>query len=98
MRPGNRSRTQMLTEVPSALELDSLQGELNLKTGHINAFGPALILEKGKPVGAVSKVQLDLPLPELFMAFKEVASNQLRCSAVDSATVLTQPLKVNVEA
>ena len=98
MRPGNRSRTQMLTEVPLALELDSLTGDLNLKTGQLTATGPALVLEKGKSVGSVKEVRLDLPVTELFLAFKEVASNQLRCSAVDSATVLTQPLPVQVKA
>ena len=98
MRPGNRSRTQMLTEVADALELDSLTGELNLKTGHLKAHGPALVLEKGKAIGAVRKVQLDLAVSELFQSFKEVASNQLRSSAVDSATVLTHPLEVDVEA
>jgi hypothetical protein len=88
----------MLTEVPLALELDSLTGDLNLKTGQLTATGPALVLEKGKSVGSVKEVRLDLPVTELFLAFKEVASNQLRCSAVDSATVLTQPLPVQVKA
>ena len=98
LRPGNRSRTQMLTEVPLSLELDHLNGQLDLKTGHLDAWGPALILDKGKPVGAVKKIHLNFPISELFSAFKEVASNQLRSHAVDSATVLTLPLDVTTSA
>jgi predicted Zn-dependent protease len=96
LRSGNRSRTQMLTEVPLAVEIDHLRGELNLKTGHLTASGPALVLEKGKPQGAVRSVEIDMPLQALLCAVKEIASNQLRHGAVDSATVLTEPLDVKI--
>jgi predicted Zn-dependent protease len=96
LRSGNRSRTQMLTEVPLSVEIDHLQGELDLKTGHLRASGPALVLEKGKPIGSVQSVEIDMPLPALLCAVKEIASNQLRHGAVDSATVLTEALDVKI--
>lgn len=96
LRPGNRSRTQMLTEVPLSLEIDHLRGELDLKTGHLRASGPALVLEKGKPQGAVRSVEINMPIQDLLCAVKEIASNQLRHGAVDSATVLTEPLDVKI--
>lgn len=96
LRPGNRSRTQMLSEVPSSLEIDHLTGTLDLKTGMLNASGPALVLEKGKPQGAVRSVTLNMPIQDLLGAVKEIASNQLRYGAVDSATVVTHPLDVEI--
>jgi PmbA protein len=96
LRPGNRSRTQMLSEVPSSLEIDHLTGSLDLKTGMLNASGPALVLEKGKPQGAVRSVTLNMPIQDLLGAVKEIASNQLRYGAVDSATVVTHPLDVEI--
>jgi len=95
LRPGNRSRTQMLTEVPLSLELDHLNGSLDLRTGILNAKGSALLLEKGKPLGAVHNVQLNLPIQNLLGAVKEIASNQLRYGAVDSATVLTESIPLS---
>jgi hypothetical protein len=88
----------MLSEVPLALELDHLQGRIDLKTGQIDAQGPALVLEKGKPCGAVRSVSLQMPIASLLGAVKEIASNQMRYGAVDSATVLTEALDISIKA
>jgi predicted Zn-dependent protease len=98
LRPGNRSRTQMLSEIPVSVEIDHLRGSLDLRTGHLKAAGPALVLEKGKPIGSIREVHLDMPIQTLLCAVKEIASNQLRHRAVDSATVLTEPLDVVLKA
>jgi predicted Zn-dependent protease len=88
LRAGNRSRTQMLSEVPNSLEIDHFEGKLNLKTGKVKISGPALLLSKGQKIGFVGTVTIDLEIWTLFKAIKEVASNQERHGAVDSATVL----------
>ena len=88
LRAGNRSRTQMLSEVPNSLEIDHFEGKLNLKTGKVKISGPALLLSKGQKIGCVGTVTIDLEIWTLFKAIKEVASNQERHGAVDSATVL----------
>jgi len=98
LRAGNRSRTQMLSEIPMSVEIDHLTGSLDLRTGHLKASGPALLLEKGKAQGSIRRVSLDMPIQTLLSAVKEIASNQLRYGAVDSATVLTEPLDVELKA
>jgi hypothetical protein len=39
-----------------------------------------------------------MPIQDLLCAVKEIASNQLRHRAVDSATVLTEALEVKITA
>ncbi len=88
LRAGNRSRTQMLSEVPNSLEIDHFEGKLNLKTGKVKISGPALLLSKGQRTGCVGTVSIELEIWNLFGSIREVASNQERHGAVDSATVL----------
>lgn len=88
LRAGNRSRTQMLSEVPNSLEIDHFEGKLNPKTGKVKISGPALLLSKGQQNGCAGTVSIELEIWTLFAAIREVASNQERHGAVDSATVL----------
>ncbi len=96
LRHGNRSRTQMLSEVPAALALLEASGSLNLKTGQLDFTSPAFVLEKGKKVGCLSKVRIRMPVQELLAKVKEVASDQQRYSTVDCATILLEPVDFEV--
>lgn len=95
VRHGNRSRTQMLSEVPVTLFITSLSGELNPKTGILNAYGSAYLLEKGKPVGCTAPVLLKMPVTEILREIKEISSDQQRYGEVDCATVLTNEIEVS---
>jgi hypothetical protein len=78
----------MLSEVPNSLEIDHFEGKLNPKTGKVKISGPALLLSKGQQNGCAGTVSIELEIWTLFAAIREVASNQERHGAVDSATVL----------
>ena len=88
LRPGNRSRTQMLSEVPVALSYDRLEGELDTKTGRLRCWGPAFVLEKGRPKGSLPRVELDVDIVDLLLQVQEIAADQERHGHVDCATVL----------
>ena len=88
LRRGNRSRTQMLGEVPLALQFDRLDGDLDLKTGMLELYGPAFILESGKRRGLVRRAVLRGHILELLKGVKELASNQQRTLNVDCATAV----------
>lgn len=94
LRAGNRSRTQMLGEVPLALAFDHLQGTLDVATGLIDFVGPALVLEKGQKRGAVLEVRLRGSVVDLLNRVAEVASDQERHGAVDCATTLIKGFPV----
>ncbi len=92
VRHGNRSRTQMLSEVPASIQVLHLDGAIDPTSGLMKAHGPGLLLEKGQVVGCLPKVKLHLPVVELLRAVKEISSNQQRFGAVDCATTLTHPI------
>ena len=85
---GNRSRTQMLSEVPSSICFDHVEGNLNLRTGKLDVSGPAFLLEKGRRVGVIESVRLKTDVITLLSGVQEVASDQERFEAVDCATAL----------
>jgi len=95
VRHGNRSRTQMLSEVPVSLFITSLQGTLNPKTGLIDAYGSAYLLERGKSVGCTAPVLLKMSVMDILREIKEISSDQQRYGAVDCATVLTNEIDVS---
>lgn len=95
LRAGNRSRTQMLGEVPLALAFDHISGTLDLATGLLEMQGPAIVMERGHHVGAVVKAVLRGHISELLRAVVEVASDQERYSAVDCATTLIKGFPVS---
>lgn len=97
LRRGNRSRTQMLGEVPLALQFDRLDGEVDLKTGQVNLHGPAFILEAGKRRGLVAKAVLRGHILDLLKGVKELASNQQRTLNVDCATAVILGFPVSAE-
>lgn len=88
LRAGNRSRTQMLGEVPLAVAFDQLSGGLDLRTGELDFVGPGLVLERGQRRGVVPEVRLRGSVIELLNRVAEVASDQDRHGAVDCATTL----------
>ncbi len=88
LRAGNRSRTQMLSEVPVAISFDQLHGELDVTNGRLRCEGPAFVLEKGRPQGSLERVELDVDIVDLLMQVQEIAANQERHGSVDCATVL----------
>ncbi len=88
LRAGNRSRTQMLSEVPVCLSYDRLEGELDTRTGRVHAWGPAFVLERGRPKGSLDRVEFDTNIVDLLMQVQEVAADQERHGAVDCATIL----------
>ncbi len=90
MRPGNRSRTQMLSEVPVALSYDRLEGQLDTSTGRLHCWGPAFVLERGRPKGSLPRVELDVDVVELLLQVQEIAADQERHGHVDCATVLVR--------
>jgi len=85
---GNRSRTQMLSEVPNSICFDHIEGNLNLRTGKLDVSGPAFLLEKGRHIGVIEKVRLKTDIITLLSGVQEVASDQERYEAVDCATAL----------
>jgi len=98
LRAGNRSRTQMLSEVPNSLEIDHFDGKLNLKTGKVKASGPALLLSKGQQLGCAGEVSVEIEIWTLFKAIREIASNQERHGSVDSATVLLDVIPYTISS
>jgi predicted Zn-dependent protease len=90
LRPGNRSRTQMLSEVPVAISYDRLDGEFDLATGRLKCWGPAFVLEKGRPKGSLGRVDLDVDIVDLLLQVQEIAADQERHGHVDCATVLVR--------
>ncbi|MCB9763438.1 MAG: hypothetical protein H6739_26965 [Alphaproteobacteria bacterium] len=96
LRAGNRSRTQMLGEVPLALCFDHLSGKVDIKTGRFDLSGPAFILERGQRQGVVPTVRLRGAITDLLAAVVEVASDQEREDAVDCATTLFKGFPVEV--
>lgn len=94
VRKGNRSRTQMLGEVPVAVFIDQLSGSLDLATGQLNATGPATLLEHGKPKGVVQSVVLEGHICELLAGVVELSSDQERTGHVDCATTLIKGFPV----
>ncbi|MED5369441.1 MAG: metallopeptidase TldD-related protein [Myxococcota bacterium] len=97
LRPGRRSRTQMLGEVPLALQFDRLDGELDLRTGRFEYRGPAWILEAGKRRGRVAQAVLRGHITELLAGVKELANNQRRTLDVDCATAVITDFPVSAE-
>jgi len=85
---GNRSRTQMLSEVPVSVFFDHIDGEVDLATGTIDVSGPVFVLEKGRRVGAVASARLKTDVITLLSGIQELASDQERFNAVDCATAL----------
>lgn len=94
VRKGNRSRTQMLGEVPVAVYIDELEGSLNLKTGEIDMHGAATLLANGKPRGVVPKVVLRGNIVDLLGGVVELSSDQERTGHVDCATTLIKGFPV----
>lgn len=88
LRRGNRSRTQMLGEVPLALQFDRLDGDLDIKTGMLELHGPAFVLESGKRRGLVRRAVIRGHILDLLKGVKELASNQQRTLNVDCATAV----------
>lgn len=95
LRPGNRSRTQMLSEVPVSLAFDHLDGSLDPATGALAMAGPALVLHRGRPQGAVDRVSIRCNVVELLQRVQEVASDQERHGQVDCATALVRAMPVD---
>jgi PmbA protein len=96
VRKGNRSRTQMLGEVPLSIFADNLEGSVDLETGAMRYSGPGVILVSGKPRGAVAEVILEGNVVDLLGALVELASDQERTDHVDCATAVFKgfPLQV----
>ncbi|MCB9796886.1 MAG: hypothetical protein H6741_29645 [Alphaproteobacteria bacterium] len=94
LRPGNRSRTQMLGEVPLSLCFDHIEGGLDIATGSCRLSGPAFVLERGQRAGVVPEVVLEGHVTELLGAVVEVASDQEREGHVDCATTLIKGFPV----
>jgi predicted Zn-dependent protease len=94
VRKGNRSRTQMLGEVPVAVFLDHLDGKIDLSTGAIDLHGPATLLEHGKPKGVVPEVILRGNICEFLSGVVELSSDQERTGHVDCATTLIKGFPV----
>ncbi|MCB9746680.1 MAG: hypothetical protein H6740_29160 [Alphaproteobacteria bacterium] len=94
LRPGNRSRTQMLGEVPLSLSFDHVDGSLDLGTGRFRVSGPAFVLERGQRAGVVSEAVLEGHISDLLKAVVEVASDQEREGRVDCATTLIKGFPV----
>ncbi len=90
LRAGNRSRTQMLSEVPVAISYDRLEGELDTATGRLHCWGPAFVLEKGRPKGSLARVELEVDVVDLLLQVQEIAADQERYGTVDCATVLVR--------
>ena len=88
LRRGNRSRTQMLGEVPLALQFDRLDGDLDIKSGMLELHGPAFVLESGKRRGLVRRAVIRGHILDLLKGVKELASNQQRTLNVDCATAV----------
>jgi predicted Zn-dependent protease len=95
VRHGNRSRTQMLSEVPASIHVLHLSGSIDPTNGMMKAKGPGLLLEKGQVVGCISELKIHLPVVDLLRAVKEISSNQQRFGAVDCATTLTHPIDLS---
>jgi PmbA protein len=85
---GNRSRTQMLSEVPSSICFDHIDGKLDLRTGKLDVSGPAFLLEKGRRVGVIDRVRIKTDVVTLLSGVQEFSSDQERIGAVDCATAL----------
>jgi len=90
LRAGNRSRTQMLGELPWAVLLDRLVGTIDPVTGKIDASGPAHVLERGKPIGHVPDFALRGDCRDLLKGVVEISSDQERHLDVDCATTVVQ--------
>ena len=85
----------MLSEVPVSLFITHLEGNLDPKTGLLNARGSAYLLERGKSVGCTAPVELKMPVMDILREIKEISSDQQRYGAVDCATVLTNEIDVS---
>ena len=90
LRAGNRSRTQMLGELPWAVFLDRLEGTIDPVTGQIDAAGPAHVLERGKRIGYVPSYRLVGDARKLLHSVAEISSDQERHLDVDCATTVIQ--------
>ncbi len=90
LRAGNRSRTQMLGELPWAVLLDRLEGSIDPVTGQLDAFGPAHVLERGKRVGYLPSFRLVGDARKLLLSVAEISSDQERHVDVDCATTVIQ--------
>jgi len=94
LRPGNRSRTQMLSEVPVSLRFDHLTGTVDPVAGTVDIAGPAFRMEGSSTVGVVHDVKLACSIADLLSAVQELANNQDRSLHVDCATGLLVGLPV----
>jgi predicted Zn-dependent protease len=93
-RAGNRSRTQMLGELPWAVLFDRLEGTINPVTGRIDCTGPAHVLERGKPIGYIASLRLAGDCRDLLKGIVEISSDQQRHLDVDCATTVIQGFPV----
>ncbi len=94
LRPGNRSRTQMLSEVPVSLRFDHLKGKVDPVAGTVAVEGPAYRMEGSTTTGVVHGVKLRCRIADLLSAVQELANNQDRAQHVDCATGLLVGLPV----
>lgn len=93
-RAGNRSRTQMLGELPWAVMFDRLEGTIDPVTGRIDCTGPVHLLERGKPIGYIASLSLKGDCRDLLRGIVEISSDQERHLDVDCATVVIQGFPV----
>lgn len=94
VRKGNRSRTQMLGEVPWSAFVDHVRGDLDLKTGDFEVHGAGRLLKSGKPHGVLPKLVLAGNICDLLGGVVEIASDQQRVGHVDCATALIKGFQV----
>ena len=94
LRPGNRSRTQMLSEVPVSLRFDHVTGKVDPVAGTVRVEGPAYRMEGSATLGVVHGVKLKCRIADLLSAVQELANNQDRTHHVDCATGLLVGLPV----
>ncbi|MCP4804232.1 MAG: hypothetical protein GY913_23520 [Proteobacteria bacterium] len=94
VRKGNRSRTQMLGEVPWSVFFDHVHGEIDLATGDFEVRGPGQLLKSGKPAGVLASSVLSGNVCDLLNGVVEIASDQQRIGHVDCATALIKGFEV----
>ncbi len=94
LRAGNRSRTQMLSEVPWSVSFDDITGSLDLETGRLVFEGPGYVLARGRPRGAFHHGRVETDLVTLLRSIREIASDIERYLEVDCPTLVVEPLEV----
>ena len=90
---GNRSRTQMLSEIPQSVSLRHLTAQINAQ-GTLRARGSGQLLSKGQTSGDLGWIGFSMPVLEFLGRIREVASNHDRCNWVDCATAWAEDIRV----